>query len=237
MSNKFPKIKSLKDYNKEFKFDIPEDIKPKNKELKLLVGRKDIILGDTTALINLTAIIKPNTKDIDKSRLIKLIRMCCDLKPNIAFYGWNSLMLRLGIQYGSKQCLDKTLEIKNFIIKHGKAYKEYINAEQPFSWVKPDKDILNKRYDRLLCSEDETSKLKNMWVKPDDNYYVLYDDFYTALLNYGYTKEQLRRIIHVCSQSGNYDAIPAYLRKKYLAIPDGSPAMNKLLYNGENKAC
>lgn len=232
-NSRFPKIQPLKQYMKDIK-PIGEIPKTNSKELKMLVGRKDIILDDTTALLNLMAVAPVKTKELDKNRLIKLIRLACDIRPQISFYGWNSFMLRLGISYGTKQCLELTQQLKEFIIKHGKSYREYMKSDIPFTWVKPNKEILKQGYDNLLYynPESDTSKLKTMWVEIDGVYY-LYDDFYQALIDYGYSKEQLRGVIHRCNVSKEYSLIPFYLRKKYLSIPNGESAMNKVLY-GEN---
>lgn len=235
VSSKFPKVMTLKQLDKKEKLTVecPNIVEKKDmKSLKMLVGKKDFILGDNATLVNLASVVDPQTKDIDKNRLIKLVRLACETSPNVAFYGWNPLMLRLNIQYGTKQCLTKAMEIKNFIIKHGKAYMEYQGNKSEFNWIKAPKELLEKRYDRIFCKtpDSETSKLKAMWVKVDD-VYCIYDDFYEALTNYGYTKEQLRGVIHRCEMSGNSRLIPYYLRKKYLVIPNGDEALQKVLYN------
>lgn len=231
-SSKFPKVQPLKQYIKENKPSKQELPKSSSKELKLLLGRRDFLLDETTVLINLATVVSNKSKEIDKNRLIKLIRLACDIRPKIAFYGWNTLMLRLDIKYGTKECLTQVKELKEFITKHGEAYKKYIKAETPFEWVKPNKELLKERYDELLCLnvESETSKLKNMWSCVGDDVYYVFDDFYQALLDYGYSKEQLRGVIHRCEKTKDYSLIPLYLRKKYLAIPDGDKAIQEILY-------
>ena len=232
-SNKFPKIMTLKQYNKNQPIEelnthlTGSDLKA----LKILVNRKDFILGEDTTLINIATIANPETHDLDKARLIKLTRLACDLNPKIAFYGWNTLMLRLNVQYGSHDCLRLAETLKRFVMKHCEAYTEHFHMRYKEEWVNPSEELLKQRYDYILCKNPEspTSKL-DMWTMVD-GVYCIHDDFYQALLDYGYTKDQLRGVIHRCTHTKTYDLIPRYLRKKYLAIPDGNTNLSKILEN------
>ena len=232
-SNKFPKLMTLKQFNKkETQPELKTHLTGSDlKALKILVNRKDFILSEDTTLINIAAIANPETHELDKARLIKLTRLACDLNPKIAFYGWNTLMLRLNIQYGSQDCLRLAQTLKKFVLKHCEAYTEHFHMKHKEEWVKPDEELLKGRYDYILCKnpKSETSKLE-MWTMIDGIYYI-HDDFYQALLDYGYTKDQLRGVIHRCTHTKTYDLIPKYLRKKYLAIPNGDSSLSKVLEN------
>lgn len=51
------------------------------------------------------------------------------------------------------------------------------------------------------------------------------------MLSFGYSRDQLKVIIHGRHKSKNYDYIPMYLITKYLAIPDGSKAIRDAIFN------
>lgn len=216
----FPKVARMSQYFKK----NPVDTKDMGKILKSLVLNRDFILNDNTVMVNLACIANLT---LDKAKLIKLLRLACDIRPQIAFYGWCSLMIRLDVQFGSVACVKLTTALKNFIIKHCNAYAEY-QKKAPIVWVKPTKELLEKRYDSML-SNTETDKLRKMWVLVDGIYYI-HDDFYEALINYGYTKDQIRGVVHRCTKTEDYSLIPLYIRKKYLVIPNGGKALEKIIY-------
>lgn len=219
-SSAFPRITKLSQYLKRVS---PVDTQGADKNLKSLLLNRDFVMDDKTVLINLASIANPN---LDKAKLIKLLRLACDLRPQIAFYGWSALMLRLDIQFGSKACQEVEMALKQFILKHCKAYTEHLKKDD-IVWVKPNQELLSQRYDAVLCDK-ETGKLKRMWVMLD-GVYCIHDDFYNALVNYGYTKDQIRGVIHRSNQTEDYSLIPLYLRKKYLVIPDGRKALEKII--------
>lgn len=139
-------------------------------------------------------------------------------------------MINLGIQYGSKKCLDLVANLKEFISKHGQAFLEQIENPNPFQIVKASESILSYTNDNLIVRhpKEETSSYFGMWAMADGVYYIQ-DDFFQALLNYGYTKDQIRTVIHGCTMSDKNDLIPFYLRRKYLANPDSTVNVRKIL--------
>ena len=86
-SSAFPRITKLSQYLKRVN---PVDTQGADKNLKSLLLNRDFVMDDKTVLINLASIANPN---LDKAKLIKLLRLACDLRPQIAFYGWSALML------------------------------------------------------------------------------------------------------------------------------------------------
>ena len=219
----FPRVAPLSQFVKVDSKTIGSSV---TKWLKPLVARRDVILGEDIVAINIASCV--SNRILDKSKLIKMLRECYDISENLTFYGWNGLMLKLNIQYGSKECSDTSAKIFNFILKHIEAYQEILgkpirNIVKPFP-----KELAELRADHLLCKDDSgESCYTKMWVLIDDAYYI-YDCFLDELVNFGYTKDQIKVIIHSRNTTGGYDYIPNYLIKKYLAIPDGSKSIRDI---------
>ena len=236
----FPKIALLKQLNKKNQNAYNNLLNKFNftsKELKSIraaLVRRDLIIDEETqeVLINIGDCAK--NKELDKSKLIQLIRNACKFNNRVSIYGWNKLMINLDIQYGSRECLNLVETLKDFIIKHGNAYLEETERAGFFQIVKASESILSHASDNLIIRhpEEETSSYFGMWVALDETYYIM-DEFYEALLNYGYTKEQIKVAIHTSTMSGKNEAIPLYLRKRYLVNPDGTKSVRRILLDKE----
>lgn len=230
----FPKISVMKQYDKKNQNDFTEMLNLKDfngKDLKFIKSaliKKDLVVLGNEVLLCVGSCIKDN--ELDKAKLIQLVRNACKFNSKISIYGWNNLMIGLNIQYGNKRCLDLIREIKNFIIKHGQTYLEATLNESKFEIVKASESILRLANDNLIVRhpEEETSSYFGMWAMYEGTYFI-HDEFYQALLNYGYSKDQIRAVIHGCTMSGKNDLIPFYLRKKYLTNPDSTVNVKRIL--------
>lgn len=198
-----------------------------SKFLKPLLAKADIILEDGIVAINVAS--WTTHKELDKPKIIKMLRNCYDVTPNIAFYGWNNLMLELNQQYGSRNCLDEITSILDFVKKHIEAYQESKGEEPNFKITEFPVELADQRADHIYCKDNTGESCYScMWKLIDDCYYV-HDSFMNDMISFGYTKEQIKVIIHGSYVNGRFDMIPNYIKRKYLVIPDGSKAIRDLI--------
>lgn len=206
------------------------------KQLKTYLARRDMILSEDKQLVavNVEAFLINNKWD--KAKTIKLVRLISDMTDRVAFYGWNSLMLKLDIQYGSKESVDKVKEMMKFIKNHIEAYRSAIGNDKVFSIEEFPHNLADLRADALFCKDKSgESCYTKMWKCVGGVYYV-YEDLFNDLLKFGYTREQLRTIIH-CNETQNaYEGIPKFLIKKYFYIPDGSKAIREAIIGEQTNA-
>lgn len=197
------------------------------KYLKPLLAKADIILDEDILAINVSS--WSTHKELDKSKIIKMLRNCYDVTPNISFYGWNGLMLDLNLQYGSKACLEEIKSILGFVKKHVEAYQESKGETANFKIAEFPEKFAALRVDHIFCKDSSgESCYSHMWKLIDDCYYV-YDLFMNDMISFGYTKDQIKVIIHGSQINGRFDMIPNYIKRKYLAIPDGSKVVKDLI--------
>lgn len=173
LNNKsFPKVVLLSQFKKMDSKKVDTRI---SKWLKPFVMRKDVIVSEDMLAINVGCWVC--NKTLDKSRIIKMLRECYELNHNLSFYGWNSLMIGLDLRYGSKESIDKTRDIMNFVIKHVEAYQEALGEEPNFEPKEFPENLAEFRLDHILCKDNSgESCYSNMWKYIDDSY-VVYDDF------------------------------------------------------------
>lgn len=223
ISNKLPKISSADSLLKE---RIKSD-NTMSKKLKSALLHKDIILGDNLVAINVRSF--SNRGIWDKVQTINLTRLASQITPRISFYGWNGLAIDLGLLYGSTKCLDKFQSILSFVLNHAKAYREELNLDGSVTIVDFPKELAPLRADNLFC-KDETGEscYVRMWSYVKGTYY-LYDDLLQDLLAFGYTKEQLRPIIHANEITNTIAGIPEYIKNKYFINPNGSKAVRDMI--------
>ena len=213
-----------------------EQIKPNNWKQVQSYLKKRTIYHDREAnftVIDLSACA--NNFELDKGRLIQLIRICVDLinltpekTPSfIGFWGLADLCLLTKIRYGSKECLDLCETIHTLTQKHISAYLAYLKSNLEIT-IKANIDLPFK--DKILY-DGNVGKLKYCWIE-DDKYYYANDIFLNDLILFGFTANQIKTKIHASQISGLISMFPKFIITKYCKMINSRKEIESILENG-----
>lgn len=183
--------------------------------------------------INLGSCFADNKLDIAK--LIQLIRNCFYLEPEenlkISFWGVSDLLRHFNYKRGSKTSLELLSRVLGLAKSHTLAFSDYLKGK-PFAKTKI--ELVDEPTfifsDAVLYDGKGMGKLLKGWVydEKSDTFYV-HDGLFQDLLDYGFSRDQLKQVIHLCQKGDTVNQLPKYIYRAYMNEPDAYKEISETL--------